>query len=64
MSKLTNKIKALWNDESAQGATEYILLLVIVVGLAMMFRKRIMAMVGGKLGEIESGMAGLKPEGE
>ncbi len=63
MRKLTNLIKNLWKDESAQGATEYILLLVIVVGLAMMFRKRIMEMVGGRLDSISSSLQGFSPEG-
>lgn len=61
MRKVTNLIKALWKDESAQGATEYILLLVIVVGLAMMFRKRIMSMVEGRLGAIEGALSGFSP---
>jgi Flp pilus assembly pilin Flp len=61
---LKTTLKNLWNDESAQGATEYILLLVIVVALALTFKEKIMAMVKGKLGEIEGGMAGLKPSGE
>lgn len=61
---LKTTLKNLWNDESAQGATEYILLLVIVVALALTFKDRIMKMVTGKLGEIESGMGGLKPSAE
>ncbi len=64
MRKVTNKLKSLWSDESAQGATEYILLLVIVVALALTFKDRIMGMVKGKLGEIEGGMGSLKPSGE
>lgn len=59
-----NTLKKLWNDESAQGAVEYILLLVIVVALALTFKDRLMKMVSGKLGEIEGGMAGLKPSAE
>lgn len=61
MRKVSNLLKTLWSDESAQGATEYILLLVIVVGLAMMFRKRIMAMVEGRLGSIEGALSGFSP---
>lgn len=61
--KLKTGLKNLWNDESAQGATEYILLLVIVVALALTFKDRIMGMVKGKLSEIEGGMGQLKPEG-
>ena len=63
MRKLTSLIKNLWVDESAQGATEYILLLVIVVGLAMMFRERIKSMIGGRLDAIGSALQGFSPEG-
>ncbi len=41
-NKLKNNFKVVatrfWKDESAQGATEYILLLVVVVAIATMFR--------------------------
>ena len=50
-------LKNLWNDESGQGATEYILLLVVVVGLAVMFKGRITQMVQEKLSELGSQMA-------
>ncbi|MDC0980318.1 Flp1 family type IVb pilin [Bdellovibrionales bacterium] len=52
-------IKNLWRDESGQGATEYILLLVIVVGVAMLFKKEITSIVGTKLGELSSGISGI-----
>ena len=42
-------IKSLVADESAQGATEYILMLVIVVGIAMMFRTKIMGIIQSKI---------------
>lgn len=44
--------KQLWNDESAQGATEYILMLVIVVGIAFMFKQKIMTIITGKVGDL------------
>ena len=62
MKMVTNKIKALWNDESAQGATEYILLIVIVVGLAMMFKTQITNILSQKLADIGSAIGGFKPE--
>lgn len=52
MTKVTTFMKNLWNDESGQGATEYILLLVVVVALAMVFKGRIMEIVGSKLTEL------------
>lgn len=41
-------LKKLWKDESAQGATEYILMLVVVVSIAMMFREKISSIIQGK----------------
>jgi Flp pilus assembly pilin Flp len=52
MKTVTTFARKLWNDESGQGATEYILLLVVVVALAMVFKQRIMAIVGDKLTEL------------
>ncbi len=37
---LKERAKAIWNDESAQGATEYILILVAVVTVAFIFKKQ------------------------
>jgi Flp pilus assembly pilin Flp len=53
-------LKALWKDESAQGSTEYILLLAVVVILAVIFKGRITEMVKGKLDELNSGMGQIK----
>lgn len=67
MKALTNTLKknfsALWKDESAQGATEYILLLVVVVSVVLMFKGRIMTAIGSKMSDIEGGMSSLKPDG-
>ncbi|MCB0422134.1 MAG: hypothetical protein KDD61_14140 [Bdellovibrionales bacterium] len=52
MNQLKELLKRLWKDESGQGATEYILLLVIVVGLAMVFKGKIMEIVNAKLGDL------------
>ncbi|HMN68261.1 MAG TPA: Flp1 family type IVb pilin [Bdellovibrionales bacterium] len=52
MKKATTMLKNLWKDESGQGATEYILLLVVVVALALMFRGRITEALSGKLSEL------------
>ena len=61
--KISKTITTLWNDESAQGATEYILLLVVVVAVVLMFKNQILTMMKGKLGEIQGGMDQLKPDG-
>ena len=52
MRKLTNTLKKLWNDESGQGATEYILLLVIVVAIALLFRTQIQTALEAKLTQL------------
>lgn len=58
MKKLTALFKNLAKDESGQGATEYILLLVVVVGLAMVFKGKIMEVVNAKLEEIGGSIGG------
>ena len=45
-------LKRLWKEESAQGATEYILMLIIVVGIAFMFRRKITDIVSGKIDQL------------
>jgi len=62
MRMVANKLKTLWQDESAQGATEYILLLAIVVGLAMVFGKRIRGIIEEKMGSIDGAIKGFSPE--
>ncbi len=52
-NQLQTILKNLWADEAAQGATEYILLLVVVVGLAMVFKKPMMEMVSTKMEAIK-----------
>ncbi len=59
---MKNFIKSLWKDESAQGATEYILLLVVVVGLALMFKGQIMTQVKELLAKLGDGLGQFKVE--
>ena len=54
MNKMSSLIKNLMKDESGQGATEYILLLVVVVALALMFRNKITETLSSKLEELGS----------
>lgn len=44
--------KRLWNDESGQGMAEYVLLIVVVVGVAMIFKDKIRAMVQTKMTQV------------
>lgn len=55
-------MKSLWNDESAQGATEYILLLVVAVGLVILFGPKIKQMVSGKSDELAGGFGKITVE--
>lgn len=51
MKKLSERfqLKKFWQDESAQGMTEYILLVVVVVSLAYMFKDKIKTALRGKV---------------
>ena len=50
----------LWKDESAQGATEYILMLVIVVAIAVMFKEQIKGVIQGKVSQLGQDIQGFK----
>ena len=43
----------LWKDESAQGATEYILLLVVIVGMVVAFGPQISQAVQDKMKSVK-----------
>ena len=62
MKKFTAKMKSLWTDESAQGATEYILILVIIVGLALTFQGQIKTAVNAQLDKLNGGLGNIKAE--
>lgn len=61
MKLLTNiknklQLKKFWQDESAQGMTEYILLVVVVVTLAYLFRKKIKGAIDTKMDDVSGGI--------
>jgi Flp pilus assembly pilin Flp len=62
MKNIKKFFKSLWKDESAQGATEYILLVVVIVAIAGLFREQIKAAVSGKLDELKGSILGFKGE--
>jgi Flp pilus assembly pilin Flp len=68
MKKLTAQFHSLgqklWKDESGQGATEYILLLVVVVALGMMFRTTITSSIKEKLAELSQAISGFTVNGD
>lgn len=61
-NKFKNFSKKLWKNESGQGATEYILLLVVVVALVMLFKDKIKGAFEGKLSELSGSISGFKGE--
>lgn len=62
MKKLKNISKKLLKNERGQGATEYILLLVVVVALVMMFKDRISSTVKDKMSELQGSISGVTSE--
>jgi hypothetical protein len=53
MKKFTNFSKNLLKKQSGQGATEYILLLVVVVALVLLFQKEIKSIVSDKISQLK-----------
>ncbi|WII70549.1 Flp1 family type IVb pilin [Bdellovibrio sp. 22V] len=53
MKKFKNFSKKLLKNKSGQGATEYILLLVVVVALVLMFKDQIKTTVSGKITKLQ-----------
>ncbi len=62
MKKLKNISKKLLKNERGQGATEYILLLVVVVAIVMMFKDRISSTVKDKMSELQGSISGVTSE--
>lgn len=57
LSNLRNRLrKSLIANQRGQGATEYILLLVVVVSLVLLFKGKIKSAMEGKVGDLENGM--------
>lgn len=57
MSKIKQAVSYIWQDESGQGATEYILILVVIGALVVAFRDPIVNLITGKT-ETVSGRVG------
>lgn len=58
---MKTKIFKRLKNQSGQGATEYILLLVIVVGLAVMFGGKIKGIISGKISQLGSNIQKVQP---
>lgn len=58
LSNLRNRMRAnIINNKKGQGATEYILLLVVIVGLVIAFGPKIKKMISDKTANLETDMA-------
>jgi len=60
MKNIKNFIKRIIQDESGQGAVEYILLLVVVVAIALLFKGQIMGLVQQKMADIGADISAFK----
>lgn len=58
MKKFKNFSKNLLKNKSGQGATEYILLLVVVVALVFMFKEKIKDTMSSKLETLSNDISG------
>lgn len=57
LSNLRNRMRArIINNKKGQGATEYILLLVVIVGLVIAFGPKIKKMISDKTANLEEDM--------
>ncbi len=59
MKKFSSFCKKFLNDESGQGMAEYILLLVIVIGVVMLFKGQFTTIISTKISDISSGMSSI-----
>lgn len=62
MNKFAAVLKNLWKDQSGQGATEYVLLVVVVVALVGLFRQQIMDALRQKLTDLSASITGFTGE--
>lgn len=62
MKKFKNFSKKLLKNKSGQGATEYILLLVVVVALVVLFKDKIKSAMDSKLNDLNSSISGFTGE--
>lgn len=61
MKKFAQRIVNAFKDESGQGATEYILLLVVVVAVVLMFKDKIKQILTDKLQALEGAVQSVTP---
>ena len=52
--KILKKIKNFWDDESGMGVEEVVLIIIVLVGLVMLFKKQITSLVNMLLSKMSS----------
>ena len=52
--KILKKIKNFWDDESGMGVVEVVLIIIVLVGLVMFFKKQITSLVNMLLSKMSS----------
>ena len=52
--KILKKIKNFWDDESGMGVVEVVLIIIVLVGLVMLFKKQITSIVNMLLSKMSS----------
>jgi Flp pilus assembly pilin Flp len=59
---MKNFLKQLWKDESGQGMTEYALLILVIVAIAVIFKEKIKAAVSSKMEQVGGAIGGFNGE--
>ena len=52
--KILKKIKNFWDDESGMGVVEEVLIIIVLLGLVMLFKKQITSLVNMLLSKMSS----------
>lgn len=52
--KILKKLKNFWDDESGMGVVEVVLIIIVLVGLVMLFKKQITSLVNMLLSKMSS----------
>ena len=52
--KILKKIKNFWDDESGMGVVEVVVIIIVLVGLVMLFKKQITSLVNMLLSKMSS----------
>lgn len=52
--KILKKIKNFWDDESGMGVVEVVLIIIVLVGLVMLFKKQITSLINMLLSKMSS----------